>query len=135
MSSAQTDPIIEGFDLSHGLELVEVGVERARARMVVRDELKQSLGAVHGGVYAMIAESLTGLATARALAPHRKTAAPMSSQMSFARPITEGAIHALAVARHRGRTTWVWEVEFLDDQGRLCVLTRMTLAVSDLAGG
>ena len=37
--------------------------------------------------------------------------------------------HAVARARHRGRTTWVWEVELTDDDGRLCVLTRVTVAV------
>jgi acyl-coenzyme A thioesterase PaaI-like protein len=28
----------------------------------------------------------------------------------------------------------VWEVEVTDDDGRLCVLTRMTVAVRDLPG-
>jgi uncharacterized protein (TIGR00369 family) len=55
--------------------------------------------------------------------------------MSFLRPITEGVIHAVAIAKHRGRTTWVWEVEFCDDQGRLCVLGRMTISVREAAEG
>lgn len=123
----------EGFDLSYGLELVEVETGRARGRAVVREELKQPLGAVHAGVFAAIAESLTVIATARALAADRKAVAAMSNQTSFLRPITEGAIHALALARHRGRTTWVWEIEFSDDQGRLCVLTRTTIAIDEAA--
>jgi 1,4-dihydroxy-2-naphthoyl-CoA hydrolase len=41
-------------------------------------------------------------------------------------------VHARAVRRHRGRTTWVWEVEITDDQGRLCALVRMTVAVRPL---
>jgi hypothetical protein len=45
------------------------------------------------------------------------------------RPITEGTIHAIARARHRGRTTWVWEVTLTDDAGRECVLSRVTVAV------
>jgi uncharacterized protein (TIGR00369 family) len=56
----------------------------------------------------------------------------LSNQTSFLRPITGGTIEALAVRRHRGRTTWVWEVEMSDNQGRLCTLTRMTIAVRDL---
>ncbi len=55
----------------------------------------------------------------------------LSNQTSFLRPITEGTIHATARVRHRGRTTWVWEVEITDDDGRLCVLTRMTVAVRE----
>jgi uncharacterized protein (TIGR00369 family) len=122
-----------GFDLSYGLELVEVRAGRAQGRVVVREEHKQPFGAVHAGVYAAIAERLTSLATARAVAPDRGIGAlaVLSSQTSYVRPITEGTIHALAVAKHQGRTTWVWEVEFSDDQSRLCVLARVTIAVSE----
>jgi len=55
----------------------------------------------------------------------------LSNQTSFLRPITEGTINAHARARHRGATTWVWEVELTDDSGRLCGLTRVTVAVRD----
>ena len=53
----------------------------------------------------------------------------LSNQTSFLRPITEGHVNAEARARHRGRTTWIWEVDFTDDQGRLSALSRMTVAV------
>ena len=114
-----------------GFELLELGDERARARVVVRDELKQPAGLVHGGVYASIAESLASWATAVAVASEGKTAVGLSNQTSFLRPITEGSDRAVAIRRHRGRTTWVWEVEMSDDQGRLCTLTRMTIAVRE----
>ena len=45
-----------------------------------------------------------------------------SNHTSFLRPVTEGTVHAEARRRHRGRTTWVWEVDFTDDQGRLCAI-------------
>jgi len=86
---------------------------------------------VHGGVYASIAESLASWATALAVAHEGKLAVGLSNQTSFLRPITEGTIEAVAVRRHRGRTTWVWEVEISDGEGRLCTLTRMTIAVRD----
>jgi uncharacterized protein (TIGR00369 family) len=60
-----------------------------------------------------------------------KTAQGLSNQTSFLRPITDGKIHAEGVRKHRGRTTWVWEIEMSDDRGRLCVLTRMTVAVRE----
>jgi 1,4-dihydroxy-2-naphthoyl-CoA hydrolase len=120
-----------GFDKLYGLELVELTDEVARGRVTVRDELKQPFGLVHGGVYAAIAESIASLGTAVAVMGDQKIAMGLSNQTSFLRPITEGTIHAVAVPKHRGRTTWVWEVEMSDDQGRLCVLTRMTIAVRD----
>jgi 1,4-dihydroxy-2-naphthoyl-CoA hydrolase len=120
-----------GFEGLFGLEILELNDERARARVTVRDELKQPAGLVHGGVYASIAESLASWATASAVVSEGKVAVGLSNQTSFLRPITEGSIEALAVRRHRGRTTWIWEVEVSDAHGRLCALTRMTIAVRD----
>jgi 1,4-dihydroxy-2-naphthoyl-CoA hydrolase len=128
-------PLDQTFDALYGLEVLEAGDERVRARVPVRDELKQAMGLVHGGVFASIAESITSLATALAVIPEGRMAQGLSNQTSFLRPITEGTIHAEARRRHRGRTTWVWEVEITDDHGRLCALVRMTIAVRDAAPG
>jgi uncharacterized protein (TIGR00369 family) len=122
----------DGFDGLYGLEVTELSAEHASGRVVVRDELKQPAGLVHGGVYASIAESLASLATALTVMPDGKMAVGLSNQTSFLRPITEGVIVAEATPKHRGRTTWVWEVEIFDGDGQLCVLTRMTIAVRDL---
>jgi 1,4-dihydroxy-2-naphthoyl-CoA hydrolase len=123
-----------GFDALYGLEITELSDEIVRGRVPVRDELKQPAGLVHGGVYASIAESLASYGTALAVLSEGKSAMGLSNQTSFLRPITSGVIHAEATRKHRGRSTWVWEVEISDDQGRLCVLTRMTIAVRDGAG-
>jgi uncharacterized protein (TIGR00369 family) len=120
-----------GFDALYGLELTEVEDGRLAARVVVREQLKQHAGLVHGGVYASIAESIASLGTHLGVAGQGLVATGLSNQTSFLRPITGGTIHAVAVAKHRGRTTWVWEVEMFDDQGRLCVLTRMTVAARE----
>jgi 1,4-dihydroxy-2-naphthoyl-CoA hydrolase len=104
------------------LEIVAATADAVRARVPVTDGLCQPLGLVHGGVYASIADQL-------ATAHTPKAAHAISNQTSFLRPITRGTIHASARARHRGRTTWVWEVDITDDERRLCALVRVTVAV------
>jgi uncharacterized protein (TIGR00369 family) len=121
----------DGFDGLYGLVLTDVSEGTISATVAVRDELKQPAGLVHGGVYASISESIASLGTALGVGSLGKVATGLSNQTSFLRPITEGTIHAVATRKHRGRTTWVWEVEITDDEGRLCVLTRMTVAVRD----
>ena len=118
-----------GFDRLYGLEVLEVGEEEIRAQVKVRDELRQPAGLVHGGVFASIAEAIASMATGVAVMRDGKTAQGMSNQTSFLRPIVHGTIHAVARRRHRGRTTWVWEVDITDDEGRLCALVRMTVAI------
>jgi uncharacterized protein (TIGR00369 family) len=122
---------ITGFDALYGLEILSLGDEEATARVAVRDEILQPAGLVHGGVFASIAESLTSFATWQAVSRDGRSAQGLSNQTSFLRPITGGTIHASARRRHRGRTTWVWEVDITDDEGRLCSLVRMTVAVRE----
>jgi 1,4-dihydroxy-2-naphthoyl-CoA hydrolase len=122
-----------GFDALYGLELLEVTDELVRAQVPVLDKVKQAFGLVHGGVLASIAETIASLGTAVVVIPEGMTAMGLSNSTSFMRPITEGTIHARAVRRHRGRTTWIWDVEIADDAGRLCAMTRMTIAVRAVA--
>ena len=118
-----------GFDRLYGLELLDLSDEEARAQVRVRDELRQPAGLVHGGVFASLAESLTSAATFAAVHDDGMTAVGLSNQTSFLRPITDGVVNAEARRRHRGRTTWIWDVEITDGDGRLCALSRMTIAV------
>jgi uncharacterized protein (TIGR00369 family) len=86
-------------------------------------------------VYAAIAESMASLATALAVLEDGSMAMGLSNATSFLRPITAGVIHAQASRLHRGRTTWVWDVRFSDDQDHLCAITRMTIAVRPAPAG
>ncbi len=122
-------PYEESFDALYGLQIQAVSEEEATAIVPVQDRLKQPMGLVHGGVFASIAESLASMATAMAVAKDGKAAMGLSNATSFLRPLTEGTIHATARRLHRGRTTWVWDVEITDDEGRRCAITRMTIAV------
>ena len=121
----------KGFDALYGLRLVEFDDGVASGEVTVRDELKQEHGLVHGGVYASLAESLCSLATALAVESEDRQATGRSNTTSVLRAVRAGTIHATARARHRGRTVWVWEVDFTDDEGRLCAHTRMTVAVRE----
>jgi len=132
MSAIPPQPFTEGFAKLVGIEVTALEEDEVRAEVKVRPELLQPAGLVDGGVYATIAEDVCSAATFLAVNAERGAIAMgLSNQTSFMRPITRGTIHAVARPRHRGRTTWVWEVDFLDDDERLCALSRMTIAVRD----
>lgn len=117
------------LDGTLGFEIVEIGDGTARARFDVTDRVRQPFGLVHGGAYSSLAESLSSAATFQAVADGGNIAMGSSNNTTFFRPVTEGSINAEATARHRGRTQWVWDVEFTDDQGRLTAASRVTIAV------
>ena len=111
-------------------ETLEMTEERVVATMSVDDQpVLQPMGIVHGGVYAWMAEGMASEATFRAVYPDGNIAVGMQNSTSFLRPIGQGTIHAEGRRRHKGRTTWVWDVDVTDDDGHLCATTRLTIAV------
>ena len=124
---------IPGFDGLYGLQIDTMSEEEITAHVEMRDELRQPAGLLHGGVLASMAESMATIPTYFAVQAEGMTAQGLANQTNFLRPFLSGTIHAVARRRHRGRTTWVWEVEMSDDEGRLCALVRMTIAVREVA--
>ncbi|HET9678352.1 MAG TPA: PaaI family thioesterase [Solirubrobacterales bacterium] len=117
------------FDGLIGTEWVSDDPDDARVRLQIRDELRQPFGLMHGGVMSTLVESVCSRATAGAVWEDGMAAMGQSIDVSFVRPVTEGGVEVRAKARHRGRTTWLWEAEVLNDEGKLCALARMTIAV------
>ena len=125
-------PVESTFDAVMGLEvddLVEVGLRTARLAVV--PGVCQPMGIVHGGIYAAIGESLASRGTADGVLALGKVPLGMSNNTNFLRPVGEGSVHAEARAFHRGRTTWVWDIEMRNDEGKLCATSRVTIAVRD----
>ena len=116
------------LDGALGLEVLEAGEELARGRFEVTDAVRQPMGIVHGGAYAAMAETLASATTFLHVQPE-SIAVGLSNNTSFLRPVFEGTVHAEGRRRHRGRTTWVWDVDFTDGDGRLCASSRVTMAV------
>lgn len=121
--------LLSHFDQLVGTEWLDDDPDHARVRIELRDELRQPVGLLHGGVLSTLVESICSRATALSVLDDGMAAMGQSISVSFIRPVTEGGAEVKARARHRGRTTWVWDAEVRDDQDRLCALARMTIAV------
>lgn len=124
--------LISHFDGLIGTEWIDDDPEHARVRVPMRDELRQPVGLMHGGVMSSLIESVCSRATALSVVGEGMAAMGQSINVSFLRPITEGHAEVSARARHRGRSTWVWEAEVRDADERLCALAQMTIAVRPL---
>jgi uncharacterized protein (TIGR00369 family) len=124
--------LLSHFDALIGTEWLDDDPEHARARVAMRDELRQPVGLLHGGVISSLVESVCSRATALAVLADGMAAMGQSISVNFIRPVTEGHAEVKARARHKGRTTWVWDAEILDAEERLCALAQMTIAVRPL---
>lgn len=99
------------------------------ATLELRPDLLQAMGIVHGGIHAAVAEELASMATFREVSRDGRFAVGQSNLTHFLRPVRTGTLHITAVPKHRGRTSWVWQIESTDDQGRTCAVSTVTMAV------
>lgn len=101
-------------------------------RLPLTARVCQPMGLVHGGIYSCVAEELASVGTARAVISNGQWCVGMSNLTHFFRPATfGGTLHAVARPIHTGRTTWVWDVEMTNDDGKLCARSTVTMAVRD----
>ena len=125
----QPEDMPSGFAEEIGVEWLNLEPDDARARIAVEPRHLQPGGVVHGGVYASLAESISSASTYRAVRDQDMIAMGQALDTTFLRSIGDGHLNAAATPRHRGRTTWVWDVEITDNDGRVCALARATVAV------
>jgi 1,4-dihydroxy-2-naphthoyl-CoA hydrolase len=122
-------PLDQTFEGFLGLEWHELTDHSAKVSFQVRDNLKQPLGLLHGGIYSAVAETIASVATVRAVWRDGRIGSGLSNTASFLRPITAGTVHVAARRRHHDDREWLWSHEFRDDQDRLCALVDVTIAV------
>jgi 1,4-dihydroxy-2-naphthoyl-CoA hydrolase len=111
------------------LDWIELTPSSAHVRFDTRDELKQSFGLLHGGVYCAVAETVASVATAQQVWRDGFAASGMSNSANFLRPISGGVVDVVARLRYRGDREWFWDHEFRDEQARLCAIVEVTIAV------
>lgn len=117
------------FDDMIGTEWLDDDPAGAHVRMTVRDDLRQPLGLLHGGVISTLIESVCSRATYIVASAEGKYATGQSIEVSFLRPVRERTVEVQARALHRGRNAWVWSAEVKDGDGRLCAMGKMTVAI------
>jgi 1,4-dihydroxy-2-naphthoyl-CoA hydrolase len=126
---AADDSDLSPFGSLLGVEWLSQEPDDARARIEIRDELKQPYGYLHGGVITSIIDELCSRATVNQVLVDGMVALAQTVDVSLLRSVKEGTVTVSARARHRGKSSWIWEAEASDDEGRLCALAKVTIAV------
>jgi 1,4-dihydroxy-2-naphthoyl-CoA hydrolase len=125
-------PVDRTFEGFLALEWVELTSSSAHVRFQVRENLLQPFGLLHGGIYCAVAESVASVATVNAVWREGKIGSGLNNSASFLRPVTTGPVDVVAALRGHDDREWFWGHEFRDEQGRLCALVDVTIAVRPL---
>jgi uncharacterized protein (TIGR00369 family) len=127
-------PLERSFEGWLNLEWVELDRESAHVRLKVRENMRQPLGLLHGGIYSAVAETVASVATVAAVWDDGYIGSGLSNYASFLRPVTGGTLDVFAKLRGHDDREWTWTHEFRDEQDRLCALVDVTIAVRPAPG-
>ena len=117
-----------------GIEFLEVGDDFIRARVPVDHRTHQPYGILHGGVSVVLAETL-GSCGAASSAPPGHRAVGLDINANHIRSASSGWVTGTARPVHIGRTTHVWQVDLVNEQGQLTCVSRITMAILGPSGG
>jgi 1,4-dihydroxy-2-naphthoyl-CoA hydrolase len=111
-----------------GVEFLEVGNDFIRARVPVDQRTRQPHGVLHGGVSALLAETL-GSCGAAYSCPEGQRVVGLDINANHLRSVTSGWVIGVTRPVHRGRSTHVWHIDMSNEAGQLVCVSRLTLAV------
>jgi 1,4-dihydroxy-2-naphthoyl-CoA hydrolase len=112
-----------------GMKITHVSRDRVVAELVVREELANRNGVLHGGAVMALADNMGGTATSLNL-PHGAATTTIESKTNFfaACPVGE-TITTETTPLHRGRTTMVWQTRITRADGKLAAMVTQTQLV------
>jgi uncharacterized protein (TIGR00369 family) len=111
------------------MRVVHASAERVEIALDVGPEHLQPHGIVHGGVYCGLVESVCSIGAS--LAAQGAPVMGLENQTSFLRAVRAGALTAVGVPLHVGRTSQLWSAEVRDAEGRLVASGRLRLLKPD----
>ena len=111
------------------IELKSVERGRAVCVLTIRPESKNPYGLIHGGAIYTMADNATGAAAHT----DGRAYVTQTSALHFLRNVSEGAVYATAVVRHRGKSTCLTAVDITSEDGRLLATGEFTFFCVDRA--
>ncbi len=118
-----------------GIDVTELTPARVVATMPVDDRTRQPFGLLHGGASVALAETVASLGGLANIDDTMSVAVGLEINANHIRAKRDGIVTATAVPVHIGRTTQVWSIQIVDEQGRLVCVSRCTLAIAPIARG
>jgi uncharacterized protein (TIGR00369 family) len=112
-----------------GMKITHLAQDKVEAELVVRAELNNRFGIMHGGAIMALADNLGGTATMANLPAGARTATIESKTNFFAAIPVGDTAYAQCTPLHRGRSTMVWQTRITRSDGKLCALVTQTQIV------
>jgi uncharacterized protein (TIGR00369 family) len=106
--------------------------ESLTASMVVDHRTHQPFGLLHGGASVVLAETVGSMAAYLCVDTSKFYCVGLEINANHLRGVRSGRVTATARSIHLGRTTQVWDIRLVNDDGKVNCVSRLTMAVVPL---
>ena len=117
-----------------GIEITELSKERVVATMPVDDRTRQPFGILHGGASVALAETVASIAGTLNVDLNLFSVVGVEINANHIKAKKDGIVTGTATPIHVGRSTQVWQIMIVDEQGKTVCVSRCTLAVVPKSG-
>ena len=109
-----------------GIRFLPTDEDIILAEMPICDATRQYFGILHGGASLAMAESVAGLGSLYLVNDEKIVCGAQVTGNHIAMSATEGKVYARATCLHAGRTSHVWNVDIIGEDGKLISTERVT---------
>ncbi len=129
----ELNKISENTMVSHlGMVFTEIGEDFLKMQMPVDNRTIQPAGILHGGASVAMAETIGSVGAYLTIDPVQSQCVGLEINTNHIKSVADGKVVGVGKPIHIGRSTQIWEVRITNEEGKLCAISRITLAVLDL---
>ncbi|WP_425635746.1 hotdog fold thioesterase [Algoriphagus yeomjeoni] len=114
-----------------GIVFTEVGDDYLSATMPVDERTKQPIGLLHGGANVVLAETLGSVAASLTIDLQKQICVGLEINANHLKGVRSGLVTGITKPIHIGKSTQIWEIKITNEQGQLCCISRITMAILD----
>ncbi|WP_339699568.1 hotdog fold thioesterase [Algoriphagus aquimarinus] len=114
-----------------GIVFTEIGDNHLTATMPVDERTKQPMGLLHGGANVVLAETLGSVASSLTIDLNKQICVGLEINANHLKGVKSGLVTGTTSPIHIGKSTQVWEIKITNEQGQLCCISRITMAILD----
>ncbi|MEN8187405.1 MAG: hotdog fold thioesterase [Bacteroidota bacterium] len=108
------------------IQYTDVGDDFLEATMPVNKRVHQPMGLLHGGASVALAESVGSTASHLFVDNKKFEVRGIEISANHLKSKKEGIVTATARVIHKGKTTHLWEIRVVDEEGKLISLCKLT---------
>ena len=122
INSFMSNTLMETLEIKY----VDIGDDFLVATMPVTSKVYQPMGILHGGASLALAESVGSTASHFLIDRDRYEVRGIEISGNHLKSVKDGIVTATAKIIHKGRTTHLWEIRIVDEDGNLVSLCKLT---------